>query len=48
MLQGDIENGYVLAGMSLVQLNKILPAKEIVKELIYETELALNKAPNLI
>lgn len=48
MLHGDIENGYILAGMSLVQLTKILPAKEIIEKLIAETEEILNKANSLI
>lgn len=48
MLEGDIENGYILAGMSLVQLKEVLPAKEIVRVLISETEEALNKASSII
>lgn len=46
--EGDTENGYVLAGMSLTHLTKIQPMQEIMEELITGTEKALAKAPTLL
>ena len=34
VIEGDVQNGYVLAGMSLTNLKKIQPMKEIMSELI--------------
>lgn len=45
---GDTENGFILAGMSLTHLTKIQPTKEIVEDLVSETERHLAGAPNLI
>ncbi len=45
---GDTENGFILAGMSLTHLTKIQPTKEIVEDLVSETERRLAGAPNLI
>ena len=47
-LLGDTENGFILAGMSLTHLTKIQSAKEIVEELVSETERRLAAAPGLI
>ena len=47
-LFGDTENGFILAGMSLTHLTKIQSAKEIVEELVSETERRLVAAPGLI
>ena len=47
-LLGDTENGFILAGMSLTHLTKIQSAKEIVEELVSETERRLVAAPGLI
>ena len=47
-LFGDTENGFILAGMSLTHLTKIQSAKEIVEELVSETERRLTAAPGLI
>lgn len=44
VIEGDVQNGYVLAGMSLTNLKKIQPMKEIMSELIAETEYTLEKA----
>lgn len=46
--EGDIHEGYVLAGMSLTHLNKIQPMQEIMEELVSETEKTLNKAATVI
>lgn len=46
--EGDIHEGYVLAGMSLTHLNKIQPMQEIMEELVSETEKTLNKAASVI
>ena len=43
-----MQNGYVLAGMSLTNLKKIQPMKEIMSELIAETEYTLEKASSLL
>ena len=47
-LLGDTENGFILAGMSLTHLTKIQSAKEIIEELVSETERRLAAAPGLI
>ena len=47
-LLGDTENGFILAGMSLTHLTKIQTAKEIIEELVSETERRLAAAPGLI
>ncbi len=48
VIDGDTENGYVLAGMSLTHLTKIQPVQEIVEELVSETERRLAGASSLI
>lgn len=48
VIDGDVQNGYVLAGMSLTNLKKIQPMKEIMSELIAETEYTLEKASSLL
>ena len=48
VIEGDVQNGYVLAGMSLTKLKKIQPMKEIMSELIAETEYTLEKASSLL
>ena len=47
-VDGDTENGFVLAGMSLTHLTKIQPVEEIVEELIISTEKCLARTPHLI
>ena len=47
-VEGDTENGYVLAGMSLTHLTKIQPVEEIVEDLVSETERRLAGAKGLI
>ena len=47
-VDGDTDNGFVLAGMSLTHLTKIQPVEEIVEELVSETERRLAGAPGLI
>ena len=47
-VDGDTDNGFVLAGMSLTHLTKIQPVEEIVEELISTTENCLARAPHLI
>lgn len=47
-VEGDTENGFVLAGMSLTHLTKIQPVEEIVEELVSETERRLAGAKGLI
>ena len=48
VIEGDVQNGYVLAGMSLTNLKKIQPMKEIMSELLAETEYTLEKASSLL
>ena len=38
VIDGDTENGFVLAGMSLTHLTKVQPVQEIVEELVSEAE----------
>ena len=47
-MEGDTENGFVLAGMSLTHLTRIQPVEEIVEELVSETERTLAGAKGLI
>ena len=47
-VEGDTENGFVLAGMSLTHLTKIEPVEAIVEELVSEAEKRLQGAKNLI
>lgn len=47
-IEGDTENGFVLAGMSLTHLTKIEPVEAIVEELVSETERRLQGAGELI
>lgn len=46
--QGDTENGFIPAGMSLTHLTKVQPAAAIMEELVSETESILAAAPKLI
>ena len=48
VIDGDTENGFVLAGMSLTHLTKVQPVQEIVEELVSEAERRLAVAPKLI
>lgn len=48
MVSGDLVHGYVLAGMSLNHLSKVEPTKDIMQQLVEETEKTLQKAPYLI
>jgi len=47
-VDGDVDNGMVQAGQSLLVLKKIEPAKDIIDGLMTEAKQALAKAPNLI
>lgn len=47
-IDGDVENGMVLAGQSLLPLKKIEKAKTIVENIMAEAGQALGKAPNLL
>lgn len=47
-VEGDTENGFVLAGMSLTHLTKIEPVEAIVEELVSETERRLQGAAHLV
>lgn len=47
-VDGDVENGFVLAGMSLTHLTKIEPVNDIINGLVEETEAVLKKGPSLI
>ena len=47
-IHGDMENGFLPAGMSLTHLTKVQPVASIMAELVTETEKALAKAPQLI
>lgn len=47
-IKGDIENGYILVGMSLDRLSRIQPVAEIMEELVSETESRLALGISLI
>lgn len=50
-IDGDVENGMVQAGQSLLPLTKIEPVKDIIEHIIEEASLvlgAIRKAPNLL
>ncbi|MBP2628296.1 MAG: 2-nitropropane dioxygenase [Firmicutes bacterium] len=47
-VEGDIENGMVQAGQSLLPLVKIEPAKKIIQAIMSEVEQVLAKAPDLV
>lgn len=47
-IDGDVENGFILAGMSLNNLTKIQPVQEIVEDIVSETERVLRSASSLI
>lgn len=47
-VDGDVENGMVQAGQSLLPLTKIEPAQEIIESILKEARLVLSKAPNLL
>lgn len=47
-VHGDMENGFLPAGMSLTHLTKVQPVAAIMEELVSETEKTLAKAPQLI
>jgi enoyl-[acyl-carrier protein] reductase II len=46
--EGDVDHGFVLAGMSLTHLTKVQPMQEIMEELISGTENALSRAGKVI
>lgn len=48
VFEGDVENGFVLVGQSLIPLKKIQPTQEIVEELIEEAKITLQNATNLL
>lgn len=47
-VEGDVEHGMVLAGQSLIPLQKIEPVKTIMERIIAEAGQSLTKAPNLL
>ena len=47
-VEGDTENGFVLAGMSLTHLTRIQPVQEIIEEMVSEAERRLSAAPKLL
>lgn len=47
-VEGDIENGMIQAGQSLLPLKQIEPAKDIIERIITEAQEVLSKAPELI
>ncbi len=47
-IEGDVENGFVLAGMSLTHLTKEETVQEIIEGIVSETESLLEKAPSLL
>lgn len=47
-VEGDIENGMVQAGQSLLPLIKIEPAKDIIENIMFEAKQVLAKAPELV
>ncbi|MGI6092624.1 MAG: enoyl-[acyl-carrier-protein] reductase FabK [Veillonellaceae bacterium] len=47
-IDGDVENGMVLAGQSLIPLKKIEPAAVIIETIVAEARQTLAKAPNLM
>lgn len=47
-IEGDVEHGMVLAGQSLIPLQKIEPVKTIMERIIAEAGKSLTKAPNLL
>ncbi len=48
LAEGDIENGFILCGMSLHRLTKTQPTAEIMEELVTEAEARLGLAAGLI
>ena len=47
-VEGDVENGMVQAGQSLLPLIKIEPAKDIIDAIMFEAKRVLAKAPELV
>lgn len=47
-IEGDVEHGFILAGMSLNNLTRVQPIAEIIEDIVSETERALAKASSLI
>jgi len=47
-VEGDVENGMVQAGQSLLPLIKIEPAKDIIDGIMFEAKRVLAKAPELV
>ncbi len=47
-VDGDVENGMVLAGQTLCPLNRIMPTKDIIEELMQETVDVLQKATDIL
>lgn len=46
-LEGDVDNGAVLAGQSLLPLKQVEPAAEIIENIVSEARIILANAPNL-
>jgi enoyl-[acyl-carrier protein] reductase II len=46
-VDGDIENGMIQAGQSLLPLKQIEPAKDIIENIIAEARAVLSQAPDL-
>ena len=47
-IEGDVDNGMILAGQSLLPLVKIEPAKEIVEGIMAQARVCLTQAPALL
>ncbi|MBC8014222.1 MAG: nitronate monooxygenase [Sporomusaceae bacterium] len=47
-VEGDVENGMVQAGQSLLPLTKIESAKDIIENIMFEARQVLAKAPELV
>ena len=47
-VEGDVQNGLVQVGQSLLPLREIKPVREVVESLISETVQVLNRAPELL
>ncbi len=48
VIDGDTENGFVLAGMSLTHLTRVQPVSEIIEEMVSVAEHRLAMAPKLV
>ena len=47
-VDGDVEQGMVQAGQSLLPLKRVQPAAEIVNEIMEDAKAALQQAPSLL